>query len=371
MPIASPAEFQEDLLLWFAVARRDMPWRNTRDPYGIWVSEVMLQQTQVDTVRDYWIRFMERFPTVESLATAHLDAVLKAWEGLGYYSRARNLHKAARALVERHGGVLPADPAALRALPGFGPYTAGAVAAIAFGLPEPAVDGNVLRVLSRLADCHEDVTLPATRKRFEDLARQLTPPGRASAFAQALMELGALICTPRKPRCGDCPVARACRARRAGTAEALPRKATRRKAPHADVAVAVCLSGSRVLVTRRPERGMLGGLMAFPQVQVAEGEPLEAAIGRALQLVGVQGVCERSLVSYPFVFSHLRTIHHAHVARWSSGEPESPARWAEVSELPDLAFPKALAPVRSAVLALAFEAVPGNARAGQQVTTSR
>lgn len=353
-PLAPPAAFQADLLGWFAAEQRDMPWRRTRDPYGVWISEVMLQQTQVDTVRDYWVRFMEKFPTVEALAASHLDAVLKAWEGLGYYTRARNLHKAARAVAERHGGTLPADPDALRALPGFGPYTAGAVAAIAFNLPEPAVDGNVLRVLSRLTDCHDDVTLPATRKRFEALARSLTPDGAASAFVQALMELGALVCTPRKPACHACPVAGACRAREAGTAETLPRKAARRKPPYADVVVAVCLDGGRVLVTRRPEKGMLGGLMDFPSARRQEGETLEAALGRALGGLEfeLEGEGERPLVSYPFVFSHLRTTHHAFLVRRTVGEPAPPARWAEVAELPGLAFPTALAPVRDAVLTL-------------------
>ncbi|MBM3275278.1 MAG: A/G-specific adenine glycosylase, partial [Candidatus Sericytochromatia bacterium] len=263
---AVPVLDSNRLLTWFQAEQRQMPWRETRDPYGIWISEVMLQQTQVDTVRDYWIRFMERFPTAQALAAAPLDAVLKAWEGLGYYSRARNLHEAAQLIADRHGGKLPADPAQLRALPGFGPYTAGAVAAIAFNLPEPAVDGNVLRVLARVLDCGDDITQPAARRRFEEVAREAIPAGRASEFVQALMELGALICTPRKPRCGACPVAGDCQARRAGTAEGLPRKARRGQAPYADVIVAVCVDGDRVVVARRPEKGLLGGLMAFPLV---------------------------------------------------------------------------------------------------------
>ncbi|MBM3268605.1 MAG: A/G-specific adenine glycosylase, partial [Candidatus Sericytochromatia bacterium] len=331
MPALSPDNFSTPLLAWFAVAQRDMPWRRTRDPYAIWISEVMLQQTQVATVRDYWLRFMARFPTVRDLADAPQDAVLKLWEGLGYYRRARHLQAAAGEIVARHDGQLPADPAALRMLPGFGPYTAGAVAAIAFDLPEPAVDGNVLRVLARLAAWEDDVTLPATRRKAEALASALIPAGRAGDFAQALMELGALICTPRKPRCGECPVAGACRARQAGIAESLPRKAPRAKAPYADMLVAVVVAGDRVLVERRPERGMLGGLMAFPAVRLAGGEAHAAAIARAAAAAGVTAEPGNALVAYPFAFTHLRTTHHAYLAAWRGGEPAGQARWESVA----------------------------------------
>jgi A/G-specific adenine glycosylase len=353
------------LLPWFQAEQRQMPWRQTRDPYGIWISEVMLQQTQVDTVRDYWIRFMDRFPTVQALAAAPQDAVLKAWEGLGYYSRARNLHKAAQVIADRHGGSLPASPAQLRALPGFGPYTAGAVAAIAFNLPEPAVDGNVLRVLARLLNCDDDVTQPAVKRRFEVIAREAIPEGRASAFVQAMMELGALVCTPRKPRCDACPVSGACRARQAGTADGLPRKAKRGQAPYADVIVAVCTAGDRVVVARRPEKGLLGGLMAFPLVRLADGETHQAASLRALADLGITGDGAEPLVSYPFVFTHLRTTHHAYLVAWRAGDPAPPARWEAVECLGDLALPTALAPIRDALMKpagqLALFAAPGAA----------
>ncbi len=311
----------------------------------------MLQQTQVATVRDYWVRFLERFPTVRDLADAPRDAVLKAWEGLGYYSRARNLHAAAKAIVDRHGGQLPPDPALLRKLPGFGPYTTGAVAAIAFNLPEPAVDGNVLRVLARLIASADDVTQPAIKRRFEDLARSLIPEGRAGDFSQALMELGALVCTPRKPRCDACPVAGSCRARLAGSAESLPRKAKRGPVPYADVVLAACLRAGEVIVVRRPERGMLGGLMGFPSARLAGAESHDTAIARALAEVGVAAKPGAALASYAFAFTHLRTTHHAYVAEWVSGEPAEPARWERVEALGELALPTSQAPVRAALIA--------------------
>src|SRR5512134_738690 len=213
------------LLAWYRRERRDLPWRRTRDPWAIWVSETMLQQTRVETVIPYYERFMQRFPNVAALADADTDELMSHWAGLGYYSRARNLKAAASQVVREHGGRVPGDVEALRALPGVGRYTAGALASIAFDRPAPIVDGNVARVLARLLDLDLDVRSPAGQRRLWAEAEALANGPSPGDLNQALMELGALVCTPRTPRCADCPVRRRCRGRAAGRAEALPVKA--------------------------------------------------------------------------------------------------------------------------------------------------
>jgi A/G-specific adenine glycosylase len=248
------------LLSHFDASRRDLPWRETSDPYAIWVSEVMLQQTRVDTVRPYYERWMERFPTAEALAGAELDDVLRYWQGLGYYGRARNLHRAARLVRERFAGALPRDLAELRELPGVGEYTAGAVASIAFGVPTPAVDGNVRRVLARLWGLEDPAAAEIRR-----LAAALVPADRPGDFNQALMELGATLCTPRAPDCGRCPLAARCRARALGEQERWPRSKARKPVPHETVETAVLRRrDGAVLLVRRPLNGFLGGLWEFP-----------------------------------------------------------------------------------------------------------
>ena len=268
----------ERLLAWFAKHARDLPWRaEPRDPYAVWVSEVMLQQTRVDTVLRYYAPFLQAFPTVEALAAAPEDALMKRWEGLGYYRRARLLQQGARAVVERHAGRLPRDADALAALPGFGPYTAGAVGSLAFGLPLPAVDGNVLRVWSRLAADATDVATPQARRKAEAWVRQHQPPRQAGAFNEALMELGATVCAPTTPRCGACPLREACRAHARGRMTDFPVKA--RKAPARSVRVALALArrGDLLLLERR-EEGLLAGTWGLPWVEVAEGEDARVAL---------------------------------------------------------------------------------------------
>jgi A/G-specific adenine glycosylase len=255
------------LLDHFDAHRRAMPWRETGDPYAIWVSEVMLQQTRVDTVVPYWERWIERFPTVAALAEAELDDVLRHWEGLGYYSRARNLHNAARMVRERFDGRVPAETESLRELPGVGEYTAGAVASIAFGVATPAVDGNVRRVLSRLHDLEK----PRPRE-LRERAAALVPDDRPGDFNQALMELGATICTPRTPDCGECPVARWCLARRCGTQELRPLPARRKPIPEERVRTVVMVrDDGALLLVRRPLDGLLGGLWEFPEASALSG----------------------------------------------------------------------------------------------------
>ncbi|MFV1986367.1 MAG: A/G-specific adenine glycosylase [Gemmatimonadota bacterium] len=318
-PSAGTANTVRALLGWFDERERDVPWRGEKDPYRVWVAEVMAQQTRVDTVASYYARFVDRFPTPATLADARLDDVLKVWEGLGYYARARHLHSAAREVVERHAGQLPRDVDALRALSGIGPYTAGAVASIAFGIPEPAVDGNARRVLSRLFDI--DTPTPA---RLDRVARILldAAPDRPAALNQAIMDLGGAVCTPRTPDCGSCPLRRECRALAAGTVAKRPPRKNRSPTPRRHAASAIVWRRGRILLVRRPDRGLLGGLWDFPGT-----EPRDAVVGPATlvehlaRTFGVEVLLTNSGVTVPHTFSHFRLELTVRPARWISGDP--------------------------------------------------
>jgi A/G-specific adenine glycosylase len=268
--INSRQYFSIELLTWYERSKRDLPWRRSRNPYYIWVSEIMLQQTRVDTVIPYFERFIARFPTIEALATAPEEDVLKCWEGLGYYSRARNLQTAAQQVVELHGGEVPNDTAAVAALKGVGPYTTGAIMSIAFNRPEPAVDGNVMRVLSRYFLIEEDIVKVGTRKLMEKLVVELIPEDRASDFNQALMELGALVCTPKSPSCLTCPVMAYCAGRIEGMEMQLPIK-SKSKPPRPELRYVALVEGTgehagKVLVRRRPDTGLLAKMWELPHV---------------------------------------------------------------------------------------------------------
>jgi A/G-specific adenine glycosylase len=259
------------LLAHYRRGRRDLPWRRTRDPYAIWVSEVMLQQTRVETVIPYFERWMVRFPTVRALADAPLDDVLSCWAGLGYYARARSLHRAAREVVDRLHGVVPDDAEGLRALPGVGRYTAGAIASIAFGRREPVVDGNVARVYARLFGIEDDVKSVATLRRLWDLAARIVPARAPGDFNQALMELGATICTPRSPACASCPLAATCVARRDGRQDELPLVARKKAAKRVGIDAALVVRGGRWLLARRAAEGLFGGLWELPELGALAG----------------------------------------------------------------------------------------------------
>jgi A/G-specific adenine glycosylase len=275
------------LLAWYDANARVLPWRArgtaVADPYRVWLSEIMLQQTTVQAVKAYFEKFVALWPTVEALATAPLDDVLKAWAGLGYYARARNLHACAKDVVSRFGGRFPATEEALRSLPGIGPYTAGAIAAIAFGGRHAAVDGNVERVISRIYAI--ETPLPLSKPEIRAKAQALVPEQRAGDFAQAMMDLGATICTPRQPNCLICPWTEHCAGRISGLAPTLPRKAPKKAVPtRRGVAFWVAREDGAVLLRRRPEKGLLGGMMEVPSTQwsakVADAEaqaPLAAA----------------------------------------------------------------------------------------------
>jgi len=338
------------LLAWYEVEARDLPWRQTEDPYAIWVSEIMLQQTRVGTVLNYYARFMKRFPTIDSLAAASIDEVLKAWEGLGYYRRAHNLRRAARLVVREHGGRLPPFADGLRALPGIGPYTAGAIASIAFGLDEPVLDGNVVRVLTRMERIHGDPSRSAVRRALRRTAEQLLPRNDASRFNQALMDLGARICLPRSPRCHECPIAPHCGAHHSGEEVLFPQKPARRAIPHIDVVAGIVWDREPFspealhLIARRNDDDMLGGLWEFPGGRVEEGETHEAALVRELrEELAIDAEVIRPFLQVDHAYTHFRITLHVYHCRHTGGEPQAIdcADWAWVgtSELDAYAFP--------------------------------
>lgn len=289
-PLIKQEVLRDALVRWYTHARRDLPWRRTRDPYAIWVSEVMLQQTQVKTVMGYYERWMQRFPTVKALAAAEDADVLHAWQGLGYYSRARRLLAGARAVAERHDGQLPSNVDALRALPGIGPYSAGAIASIAFGLPEPIVDGNVVRVLSRIFALRGDPAKSPLKRELWRLARELAQGDDPATLNQSLMELGATICTPTSPRCPECPVREQCQALAQGLERDLPELAKRKVATEVRTSAAYVREGERVLLRQMPaDAARWAGLWVLPFVELREAESALAGAERALREVGAEG----------------------------------------------------------------------------------
>jgi A/G-specific adenine glycosylase len=310
------------LLAWYEREARDLPWRRTGDPYAIWISEVMLQQTRVETVRERWEPFLARFPDVATLARCREQSVLRAWEGLGYYGRARNLRRAAQAIVSDHGGRIPSTEAELRALPGFGPYTAAAVASIAHDRAAAVVDGNVIRVLARWSGEAGDVGRAEVRRRIDGLAARLLSRRRPGDWNQALMELGATVCRPRRPRCLLCPLARDCRGRASGDPEALPRKRRRGPVPHHDIAAGLVWRGGRLLIARRPVDGLLGGLWEFPGGKREAGETLEEACIREIwEETGLRVDCTGPFMSIDHAYTHFRITLHLFHCRSARGRP--------------------------------------------------
>jgi A/G-specific adenine glycosylase len=348
------------LLDWYARHRRPLPWRDAADPYAVWVSEVMLQQTRVDTVLPYYQRWMAALPTVADLAAAELEDVLRLWQGLGYYARARHLHRAAREVMARHGGRLPDNAAALEALPGLGPYAAGAVASIAFGEAVPAVDGNVTRVISRLAALDGEPGTSVTRAAVSAVAERLVPGVAPGDVNQALMELGATVCTPTAPACPLCPMTGWCTAFAEGRQQALPRRRPRRRPrpEHWYAFVVSSRDGDAVLVARRPAAGLLGGLWEFPML-VADKAVDPMAL--AHQSFGLTLAEARCLPAVAHVFTHIRLVATP-VAAVLIGEvvglPGYDAwRWATAADLAGL-------PTSALMTKLARVAGPGAGRAG-------
>ncbi len=330
------------LLPWFRRQARALPWRRRRTPYRVLVSEIMLQQTRVETVIPYYHRWLRRFPTLGKLAAAEVDDALKLWEGLGYYARARHLHRLARRLTAA-GGRWPRTLDGLRALPGLGDYTAAAVGSLAFGLDAACVDGNVARVLSR-ATARQ---LARSRPAAQAVADALLPPGRAGAFNEALMELGATVCTPRRPRCDVCPLRAVCRAYALGRVGEFPARRPARRLPHLVVGAAVTLNRrGEVLIARRKDDSMLGGLWEFPGGKREPGETLPQCIAREMrEELGVDVVVGAPLTVVHHAYSHFTIELHAHFARLRRGRPRAlhcaACAWSPVSRLRERAFSKA------------------------------
>ena len=318
---ARDAAIVAELGAWFDRVARDLPWRRRRDPYAVWLSEIMLQQTRVETVIPYFERFLARFPDVAALAGAELDEVLKMWSGLGYYRRARVLYATAREVTHRYGGVFPGEAAGLRALPGVGAYTAGAIASLAFNQREPLVDGNVARVFARLCGIEEEIRAASATKRLWEIAARLVPADRPGRFNEALMELGATVCTPRDPRCAACPLEALCSARATGRVAALPRIEAKKKVPVIKMVAAVLQSGPLVLLARREEGGLFGGLWEPPMVEAAT----IAASRAQLAAVGVgEDLALREAGKVKHVLSH-KELRVAVATGTIAGKTSAPA----------------------------------------------
>jgi A/G-specific adenine glycosylase len=336
-------EVSRRLLDWYERASRCLPWRGSQDPYAVWVSEIMLQQTRVETVIPYFQRWMEHFPTLRALANAPEQDVLREWEGLGYYSRARNLHKAAGLVVTRFDGVLPSQPAGLQALPGVGAYTAGAIASMAFGLDEATLDGNIRRVLSRVFNLEIPARSPQGERVLWSLAREHLPPGRAGDYNQAWMDLGSLVCTPQKPTCLLCPLAEVCRARALGVQEQRPILPVKDPIPHYTVTAAVIRRGELVLIARRPQDGLLGGMWEFPEGKREDGESLPDCLRREIrEELATEIEVGNELGIFRHAYTHFKVTLHAFDCTLAGlDEPQalqvSELRWVRPDELD--AFP--------------------------------
>lgn len=310
----SLASLVEPLLAWYGSERRSLPWRDEPTPYHVWLSEIMLQQTRIEAVIPYYERFLRAYPTIAALAAADDEQLMKLWEGLGYYSRARNLKKAAVHVVERYGGELPQDFDALRALPGIGAYTAGAIASIAFGLPEPAVDGNVLRVITRLTADESDITKESTKRAVTEALRVVYPqtPNDAAAMTQALMELGERVCLPNgEPRCDACPLGFACRARAEGLIDTLPVRTPKKPRRQEERTVFLIVADGKIALCKRPPTGLLAGLWEFPCVSAHIDET------QAAQALCANGASLQTLnrtVDAIHIFTHIEWHMQGYIA---------------------------------------------------------
>lgn len=347
-PTITKPGFAKALTVWYQASHRDLPWRKTRDPYAIWLSEIMLQQTQVRTVLDYYQRFLTAYPTIRTLADASPDALLKQWEGLGYYARCRNLYKAACLIVERHAGKFPETLAEAEALPGIGRSTAGAILTFAYGQRHPLLDGNVKRVLSRVFDIGEDIAKTEVLQRMWGFSDALLAGSDApELFNQAIMEIGATVCLPKNPRCLLCPVQNFCDAFAQGSQHERPVKAESRKTPHYTIAVGVIRrEDKRILIQQRPSEGLLGGLWEFPGGKREGEEPLEETVRREIaEELDIRVAVGESIVTVKHAYTHFKITLHAYACDYLEGTPQPKAaqalRWVLPEDLRQYAFPKA------------------------------
>ena len=340
------AAFRTALLAWYRVNKRSFEWRDSDNPYHVWISEIMLQQTRVDQMDAYFTRFISRFPALVDLAIAQEGDVLKVWEGLGYYARARNMHKAAQLMVTQYEGQIPDSYEELISLPGIGTYTAAAVSSIAFDRDHAVLDGNVVRVLCRLLRIEEDPRRAATKKQLIYASQRLLKPGQAGDFNQGMMELGARVCTPQKPDCQTCPVEELCRVKaELDNPTLLPLKAPKKRKPHYPVAAGLILKGDQVLIAQRPRDGMLGGLWEFPGGKREKGESLQECLRREIrEELDFEIEVGEVLCSVDHAYTHFSITLHALSARYKEGQPKAIGcedwRWVYPEQLDDFAFPR-------------------------------
>ncbi len=340
-------QIADRILSWYARHKRDLPWRNTRNPYFIWVSEVMLQQTQVDTVIPYYHRFLKQFPTIEALAKASLQEVLKAWENMGYYARARHLHAAAREVVKRMGGKIPKTWDELIRLPGIGTYTASAILSFAFDKRFPTVDGNARRVLCRLYSIQKPIDRSSTQREIHALAAKIIPSEDPASFNHGIMELGATICRPRSPLCNTCPVGDLCLAFKKGLEEALPIMRERKPLPHKEMTAAVVGDRrGRLLIVQRPNKGLLGGLWKFPGGLRGPDETLQQGLRRRVrEELGIGVKVREALTSVDHAYTHFRITLHAFRCATRNGKPRAidcdKYQWVTPDRLDDFPFSRA------------------------------
>lgn len=347
MKSSSKSSWITNLLDWYSNDQRQMPWRTSPSPYRVWVSEIMLQQTQVVTVIPYFNRFIREFPTVFDLANADLQSILKLWEGLGYYSRARNIHKAAKQVCSQYNGILPDTYDELQTLPGIGPYVAAAIVSIAFDKPVPVVDGNVLRVFCRFWGITDDIRQPSVRKH---LFTQLTPiikqVSSPSDFNQSIMEIGALICSPKSPKCGFCPISKTCYAQINQLQSQLPYKSKTKPVPHYTVSVGLIFKKNKILIGKRKESQMLGGLWELPGGKQTENETVEQAVIREIyEETGITASISSKIGVIKHAYTHFKITLHAFMCIYIAGFPKPHStqalRWVSLSELDQFPFPKA------------------------------
>lgn len=341
------AHFRADLLNWFNATKRDLPWRKNRSAWFTLLSEVMLQQTRVDQVLPYFDVFTKRFPTLLDFAKANQDEILLLWEGLGYYSRARNLHKTTQLIVEQFGGEIPETYDELITIKGIGPYTAAAVSSQVFNKPHAVVDGNVIRVISRLFGIQDDVTKAKTKQQIQEFAQILLDESQPGFFNEALMELGATVCTPKKPKCLECPLLSYCIAAQTLQSDTIPYKPAKKKVPHYHIGVGVVFNQfDEVLIAKRPAEAMLGGLWEFPGGKQESGETIEDTIHREFEEeIGITIRLEKEYPPIKHAYSHFKITLHAFKALYIKGEVKAKAssetKWISVRDLDKYAFPKA------------------------------
>jgi A/G-specific adenine glycosylase len=318
------SRFSQLLLAWYSLNHRHLPWRGIHDPYAIWISEIMLQQTQVNTVIPYYGRWMDKFPTLKILATSSEQVVLSEWEGLGYYSRARNLLRSAKIIQHELGGEFPSTIEGLLALPGVGKYTANAIASLVFGADVATMDANIRRVLARVFLMEKPARSSEGERELWRYAQKNVPRGKAGDYNQALMDLGATLCTPQKPRCDPCPLIPLCEAHRQGIEESLPLLGGKPTIPHMTVTAAVITDHSKILIARRPSNGLLGGMWEFPGGKVELGESLEECLAREInEELGATITVEKPIGTFQHAYSHFKVTLHCYWCKKTAGKFEA------------------------------------------------